>query len=223
MPKKKANADKKIYLVIGILGLVIFGLLIYRAFSYQQSTVQMSPAPAPSVIAQVVFKCQDKKTINATFYSDKVALKLSDGRDLMVPQAVSADGARYANSDESFVFWNKGNTAFVQEGQATTFADCKEAPAASLAPTKGDVTIKGQIVCLPHKNQSGPQTMECAYGLQAANGQYYGLSDKDPQYQNISAAAMNTPVEVSGSISLTGDSKYDTIGTIFVSLVTPVN
>jgi hypothetical protein len=61
--------------------------------------------------------------------------------------------------------------------------------------------------------------MECAYGLKAANGQFYGLSDKDPQYQNIASAPMNTPVEVSGSISLTGDSKYDTIGTIFVTSI----
>lgn len=219
MHKKKTATDNKIFLIIGLLGLIIIGLLIYRAFKLQQYASQKPPAPSPSVIAQVTFNCQDKKTIDATFYSDKVALKLSDGRDRVVPQAISADGARYANPDESFVFWNKGNTAFVQEGQATTYADCTEAPAASLAPTKGDVSVKGQIVCLPHKNQSGPQTMECAYGLKAANGQFYGLSDKDPQYQNIASAPMNTPVEVSGSISLTGDSKYDTIGTIFVTSI----
>ena len=35
-------------------------------------------------------------------------------------------GARYANADESFVFWNKGDTAFVTEGAADTmtFKDC---------------------------------------------------------------------------------------------------
>ena len=35
----------------------------------------------------------------------------------MVPQAMSASGARYANKDETFVFWNKGDTAFVTEGK----------------------------------------------------------------------------------------------------------
>jgi membrane-bound inhibitor of C-type lysozyme len=29
---------------------------------------------------------------------------------------MSGSGARYANADESFVFWNKGDTAFITEG-----------------------------------------------------------------------------------------------------------
>ena len=48
---------------------------------------------------------------------NSVDLKLSDGRSLKVPQAMSASGARYANKDETFVFWNKGDTAFVTEGK----------------------------------------------------------------------------------------------------------
>jgi len=33
----------------------------------------------------------------------------------------------------------------------------------------------GKLVCLPHKNQSGPQTAECALGIQADDGKYYGV------------------------------------------------
>ncbi len=76
---------------------------------------------------KAVFNCADSKTITATFYptDDKyVDLQLSDGRNLSVPHAMSASGARYAKADESFVFWNKGDTAFVTEGNATTFKDC---------------------------------------------------------------------------------------------------
>ena len=77
----------------------------------------------------VVFSCGDSKTIAATFYptDDKfVDLKLSDGRNLSVPHAISASGARYANADETFVFWNKGDTAFVTEGTSSveTFKNC---------------------------------------------------------------------------------------------------
>jgi membrane-bound inhibitor of C-type lysozyme len=43
---------------------------------------------------------------------------------MSVPRAMSASGARYANADESFVFWNKGDTAFITEGEETTFKDC---------------------------------------------------------------------------------------------------
>jgi len=41
-----------------------------------------------------------------------------------LPQARSGSGARYANGDESFVFWNKGDTAFIEEDGKTTYADC---------------------------------------------------------------------------------------------------
>lgn len=79
----------------------------------------------------VVFMCDASKSITATFHlpSDtNVSLVLSDGRNMDVPHAISASGARYANADESFVFWNKGDTAFVIEGigsnSTTTFTNC---------------------------------------------------------------------------------------------------
>ncbi|MFH0712802.1 MAG: MliC family protein [Candidatus Jorgensenbacteria bacterium] len=74
-----------------------------------------------------VFNCDDEKTITATFYptDDKyVDLVLSDERKLSVPRAISASGARYAKADESFVFWNKGDTAFITENDTTTFSGC---------------------------------------------------------------------------------------------------
>jgi membrane-bound inhibitor of C-type lysozyme len=83
-------------------------------------------AAADDVIATVKYACADNKTIDATYYADKVDLVLSDGRTMSVPQAMSASGARYANADESFVFWNKGDTAFITEGDPDnpTFNDC---------------------------------------------------------------------------------------------------
>ncbi|HUD03973.1 MAG TPA: MliC family protein, partial [Candidatus Paceibacterota bacterium] len=58
------------------------------------------------------------------FYGDKVTISLSDGRTMNLPQTISADGGRYANTDDSFVFWNKGNTAFITENGTTTFSNC---------------------------------------------------------------------------------------------------
>lgn len=37
------------------------------------------------------------------------------------------------------------------------------------------VTLSGTSVCLPHRDASGPQTMECAFGLKAADGTHYAL------------------------------------------------
>lgn len=84
-------------------------------------------AAAPSQVIKARFACAGGKSIDATFVNTgkgSVKLALSDGRSLTLPQAMSASGARYANKDESFVFWNKGNTAFVEEGGKTTYQDC---------------------------------------------------------------------------------------------------
>jgi membrane-bound inhibitor of C-type lysozyme len=84
------------------------------------------PVLAETPVAEAAFKCKGGKSIDATFYADSVALKLSDGRSMTLPQAMSGSGARYATKDESFVFWNKGDTAFVTEGtdDKMTFKDC---------------------------------------------------------------------------------------------------
>ena len=59
---------------------------------------------------------QLRKTIVATFYSKSVQLNLSDGRRLNLPQIMSGFRRGIRNKDEIFVFWNKGDTAFVAEG-----------------------------------------------------------------------------------------------------------
>jgi membrane-bound inhibitor of C-type lysozyme len=84
------------------------------------------PAFAEEPVATATFKCADGKAIDATFYANKVDLVLTDGRSLELPQVISGSGARYANADESFVFWNKGDTAFITEGSDDnmTFKDC---------------------------------------------------------------------------------------------------
>jgi membrane-bound inhibitor of C-type lysozyme len=88
-------------------------------------------AVAKLSLADIVatFTCKDNKTIVATFHpgnDTSVELALSDGRSKTVPRAISASGARYADPGDTFVFWNKGNTAFITEGaQGTeTFSEC---------------------------------------------------------------------------------------------------
>jgi len=87
-----------------------------------------------SIINSVTFSCAGNKTIQALFFADKAELTLSDGRHRLLLQAISASGARYANTDESFVFWTKGNTAFIEESQKITFKDCIATPTEK-APT----------------------------------------------------------------------------------------
>lgn len=79
---------------------------------------------SPEIIATGIFYCDNSKAIVADFRQATVSLRLSDGRELTLAQTISASGARYANGDESFVFWNKGDTAFVQEGENYTYENC---------------------------------------------------------------------------------------------------
>lgn len=42
--------------------------------------------------------------------------------------------------------------------------------------TPQQVTLSGAYVCLPHADTSGPQTEECAFGLQTDEGVYYAVN-----------------------------------------------
>lgn len=98
-------------------------------------------APPPDApMSTVRYACLQNKTIVADFYDGKssvgpegrpipggrVVVQLSDGRKFSLPQTLSASGVRYADSSETFVFWTKGDTAFVEEGsnQTVTYRDC---------------------------------------------------------------------------------------------------
>lgn len=110
---------------IFIIPLVLL-FLAGTVYLYQKSASKnaVPEPPTKSVVNAANFMCGDNKSIQAVFYKDSVALALSDSRTISLPQAMSASGARYANADESFVFWNKGTTAFITEGASTTFQDC---------------------------------------------------------------------------------------------------
>jgi len=97
-------------------------------------------AQAPAPIDTVRYSCEQGKSLVAAYFEGptrtapngmpipggRVVLTLADGKRLDLPQTLSGSGIRYANSDESFVFWSKGNTAFVEEGpsQTQTYKGC---------------------------------------------------------------------------------------------------
>lgn len=72
------------------------------------------------------------------------------------------------------------------------------------------VTVEGLAVCLPHKDTTGPQTMECAVGLKANNGKHYGVKNKDI----TGSVGTDKTIKVTGALEAAGDSKYDIVGTI---------
>ena len=110
--------------VIILLVLIIAGGWWFT--THNTAGTPSSTATSTQPIATAAFACSEGKSIGASFYQTSVKLQLSDGRSQELPQAQSASGVRYANADESFVFWGKGNTAFVTEGSAQnqTYTGC---------------------------------------------------------------------------------------------------
>jgi membrane-bound inhibitor of C-type lysozyme len=82
--------------------------------------------PAGATIGPVTFRCDDGSEIQATFDNapdPATVMLVRGGEQAMLPQAMSASGARYLGDDVEF--WNKGNDAAV-EWRGTQLA-CSEA------------------------------------------------------------------------------------------------
>jgi membrane-bound inhibitor of C-type lysozyme len=123
-------------LILAFVVLVIFLLLI--GFLPYHSL-------APTVVSQpiniVQYSCDGGKSITAQYYEGtttppsapaeppipggSVALTFENGNNMKLHQTISADGVRYANADESFVFWSKGQGAIVLEnGAEKSYTNC---------------------------------------------------------------------------------------------------
>jgi hypothetical protein len=97
--------------------------------------------------------------------------------------------------------------------------------AVSAAPTTSStpgppITREGMLVCLPHRDQTGPQTDECAIGLKANDGKYYGLADPDGKHTEALRQPTSTRLNVSGTLQKDEpvQGKYDVQGTIRLTL-----
>lgn len=90
-------------------------------------------------------------------------------------------------------------------------------------PPAGPIAVEGITVCLPHRDQEGPQTLECAFGLLDDRGRYFALSDTDPEYKNVAGVPMNVRVRVEGTFKLRLGSNYVDIGVIEVTKIEQLN
>ncbi|MCK9187364.1 MAG: hypothetical protein M0P05_02415 [Candidatus Colwellbacteria bacterium] len=82
------------------------------------------------------------------------------------------------------------------------------------------ISIAGVMVCLPHWDTSGPQTLECAFGVQDDFGNYYALRDSNSNFGNIAGISTGTAVQVEGLLIPGSHEKYQSLGTIEVENIT---
>ncbi len=124
------NNNKKIGLLVVAVVIAIIAAVMISGNKNQTNQYSDQSQTQPQQTVVVEYSCDAKKSIKAVFHSGEakfstdsqppipggsVDVVLSDGRNMTLAQTISADGVRYANSDESFVFWSKGNGALVLE------------------------------------------------------------------------------------------------------------
>lgn len=81
------------------------------------------------------------------------------------------------------------------------------------------VSVTGKTVCLPHRDQDGPQTLECALGMLADDGHYYALHDTTEGYSLIGATGTGSRVTVEGVFRSKPSDKYQDVGLIEMTSV----
>jgi hypothetical protein len=96
---------------------------------------------------------------------------------------------------------------------------CSTPDGRSFTNTTGESsTYTGTIVCLPHKDNSGPITLECAYGLQTTDGKYHALRSL-VESTLIFSVDTGRQARVTGTVVSTPDSNYDIVDTIEVESI----
>lgn len=112
--------------VIGILSPLLVAAPVWAQSTSAVSTVRYDCARGRTLTAEYFTGPARVAPNGAPIPGGHVVLTLADGKTLTLPQTLSGSGIRYANPDESFVFWSKGDTAFVEEGadRTITYAEC---------------------------------------------------------------------------------------------------
>jgi hypothetical protein len=91
--------------------------------------------------------------------------------------------------------------------------------------TPQSVTFTGTYGCLPKKDTTGPQTLECALGLLTADGKNYGLTFEDPATQAPANIQTGSQVRITGLffdlsvITLPAEATYTMDGLIRVETI----
>ena len=143
----------KKYLIIAVvvicfLAVGVVGVYLTKKFNEIPAPVVTTPIPVVKQIASVTYACNGGHTIDATYYegtsttpvtegqpptpTGSVDITLDQGKTMHLNQTISADGGRYTNTDESFVFWSKGRGVLVLENEKEgMYTGCIE-----IAPTQ---------------------------------------------------------------------------------------
>jgi hypothetical protein len=97
-----------------------------------------------------------------------------------------------------------------------------------LDPTPKKVTLTGTYICLPHKNKTGPQTEECAFGIKTNTGDYYAVNfgqsaQAMEQFQNGETITAEGFTVIKEALSTNYWDKYDMEGIFTITKIISSN
>ena len=127
------NSHKGVWAALVIIVLVVLAIALVYAFSGGSQQSASQPQTATTQNIQAVFSCDAGKSINAVFMNattstttgNSVQLSLSDGRQMTLPQVISADAARSMLTPTRVSFSGTSATKqLIWENGTTTFTDC---------------------------------------------------------------------------------------------------
>lgn len=189
------------FVILALLTIAI-GFLLYKNQAVPEQT------ESPVVTGQATYQCLDGHTVEAVFMTQGavpesmpglppssnalVSLSLDNAPSILLPQAISADGSRYASADESLVFWSKGNGAMVlQDGKETTYQNC--------------IVVKKNLGTLPqvYLDSKNNFTLRYPAGYTVDDSYSYGLLGPG---RAISGVKFTIPASMATGTNLSGDS-----------------
>jgi membrane-bound inhibitor of C-type lysozyme len=117
------------------------------AYTVPTETRQES-MPSIHATGPVAYSCADGKNLSAIFYKNSrgvatVEVILDTKESYILPQVKSGSGARYANIDETLVFWIKGKTATLVDHNNSGKNYLKCASTRATLNTEPDIIYEG--------------------------------------------------------------------------------
>lgn len=127
--------DRKLIIVLMAI-IALFGAWYVYSEWMTTGEVNFWGQEVVSVETSATFVCPDNGVITADFSEGQVSVTLPDGRVYTLEQTISASGARFSNEGEAVVFWNKGDSARVEENGQITYENC--------VTTNGEEVVMGE-------------------------------------------------------------------------------
>lgn len=212
---------RSLYALFGILVLVIVGtvLLLKPDTSSPRGDASLTPAAA-SFVKQVQSKLErelghfiegPEQVHFMQVYPGFIAADFQNVEtlgDAFSPGVMSSADSVITTRGMGTLLENIARRAqlpLATEADITAIIAFMERPATAIGEEFQPQRMKltGTMVCLPHVDTTGPQTMECAFGIKLDDGTYYAVdfaamsqtADPVPTGARFSAQGVVTPVE----------------------------